>query len=248
MENSFAEKLAAARSRVARLRSEVFVDYTPRVCGIDLEPLSLKSYSRLLAFESPFLWGGPIALEDIAVFVWVHRPEFGQHAVVARRRIFRRVAASIEPRFPRCNAVGHLLLGLLQAQLPRSRNWSLRRLAAKALQSWLRPPLSVGYDSAVSEIRRLVAEALLDFPKSLDAENEDAGRQLPAQGPSVAMQAHFINTLVRDLGLRPIEIETMPLRRAIQHYRDCLVSKGVKGLALLHPEEAQVWREELIAA
>jgi hypothetical protein len=241
----FADKLAAARASVAKMRSEAFVDYQPCVCGLYLEPVSLRTYSRLLAFDSPFLWGGPVRAEDIAVFVWVHRPEFGQHAAKNRQNVFMAVMRALKPRFPAINEFLHLMLVLLKLTAKGSR-WGWRGITARIISKLVTDSEATRCQEAVATIRRLISEALIDFPKASEGDDEEAGQSnVTAQGPSVAMQAQFVDTLARDLHFSPEEVETMPLRRAVQHYRYCLVASGAKGLALLHPEEAKVWREVL---
>lgn len=240
----FSDKLAAARAKVAKMRSEAFVDYQPCICGLYLEPVSLRTYSRLLAFDSPFLWGGPVMMEDIAIFIWVHHRDFGQHATAKRKRVFNAVGSALTPRFPAINEFLHLMLTLFRFT-DKGGRWSWRRAVAWILSKLVTDSEQTRSHDAVVTIHRLIAEALLDFPKSDNGEDEDGKATVDAQGPSVAMQAQFVDTLVRDLHFTPEEVETMPLRKAVQHYRYCLVASGAKGLALLHPEEAKVWRDAL---
>lgn len=231
--------------RIARFRSEAFVDYTPRLCGLDIEPITLRSYSRLIAFDSPFVCGGPVGAEDIAIFIWIHRPEFAQRAPAERRRIFCAVLSALHPVFPRLNELGHVVRAVLKPSLRACHRLAPRRALVALLDRWLVPSHSTRFSEAVIEIRRLVAESLADFPSERRGGASEDEDKITAQGPTVALQAHFMHTLASGLNLSIADVETMPLRRAVQLYRDCIVTAGAKGIALMHPEEARVWQEEL---
>jgi hypothetical protein len=227
----FAERLNAARLRANVRRCEAFIDYAPQVCGITLRPVTLDSYNRLIAFESPFIHGEAIDLAAVLVFIWVHHPEFGQHATAARLRVYRQAYRALHPRCPHLNA-----LLQLACQFPRLR-WLAR---------YCRPDASARFTTAVAEIRRLLAEALEDFPKDNSSTEDEEGRpKIAANGPSVALMAQIVHVFAREYRLSPAETSALPLRRVVQLFRECVVASGAKGIGLMHPEEARVWREYL---
>jgi len=231
MSYDLAQRLIEVRARAARLRSEAFIDYEPMVCGVRLRPVTLATYNRLLAFESPFVTGGPVDLEALAVFVWLHHPDFSQHGTRARRRVLRRVHRALFPRWPRLNA---LLLAV--STLPRFR--------------WLRPLTSATeqqrHTEAAGEIRRLLDEALHDYPSPGSSEEDAEKVKRQSDAPPIAFQASILNTFRRALDIPYAETEALPLKRLIQLYREVIyTSTGGKGLSLMRREEAAIWSEHL---
>lgn len=208
------------------------MDYVPRVCGVDLQPITLETYSRLVAFESPFVCGGPIDIEAVVVFVWVHHRDFSQWAVRERREVVRQVWRALHPRYPNLNR----FLAFV-SQLPHWR-W-LRRFVV--------PAHGARYGEAVTEIRRLVAEALADLPRGEGpGEDDDGNPKVESEGPKSVFQAQVINSFARVLRMTPHETATMPLRRAAQLFRELIIAEGGgKGLSMMHPDEAKVWRDYL---
>lgn len=221
---SIGQRIAEHRAEIARLRSEAFVDYAPEVAGVVLRPLTLSTYNRLAAFQSPFVVGGPVDFQALFVFVWVHHPEFGQFASTAKRRALRTVWRALNPRFPNLNLAVRFV-----SQFPGWR-WA-RRFA--------RPTEEERMADAISEARRIVAEALHDFPLGSDDEAD--------RGPSpVTLQAQLLNTFRRDLGMSYTETEALPLKKLVQLLRESVHQKtGGKGLSLITREEAALIREHL---
>lgn len=218
------QRMEDVRSRSARLRTEAFVDYAPRLCGFALQPITFLSYQRLVAFNNAFVTGAPVDLRSIFQFVWVHHPAFSQHADRARRRVFRRVWRSLHPRLPTLNAALLALRGL-----PRLR-W-LSRL--------VRPTAAECQAAAIAEIRRLVHEALHDFP----APGDDA-RPSPYAG-----YPHYVSLLERAHPMSFAEarvlVDHAPLKQLVQWVREAIdrLSRGKD--KLLTAEEARVWADWL---
>lgn len=228
MAYDLADKLQSVQRRSAQLRCEAFVDYAPTVCGVRLRPITLASYNHLIAFESPFVVGGPADIEAVITFVWVHHPRFGQEAHRARRRVMRRTWRALHPRFPRLNA-----LLLFASTLNRFR-W-LRRFTV--------PTAGARLAEATAEIRRLVHEAIHDLPLASD---DDETSKRRSEMPRVAMQAQLLNTFRRALDLPYEQAESMPLKRLVQLLREQIAhATGGKGLSLMSREEAAIWREHL---
>jgi hypothetical protein len=162
-----------------------------------------------------------VRFEDVFVFVWCHRPEFSQDATKSRRRVLRACWRHINPRFP---ALNELLL--VVTSLPRWR-W---------LRSLARPNAAQRMGEAVAEIRRIVSEATHDFPRGSD----------DAPAAQVAMQAQILNLMRRSLALSFAEVESMPLKRLVQHLRETIgATTGGKGMSLMHPDESAIWRQHL---
>lgn len=221
---SIGQQISEHRAEVARLRCEAFVDYTPEVADIRLRPITLASYNRLVAFQSPFVLGGPIDFEAVFVFVWVHHPEFGEFAVKAKRRALRRLFRAMHPRLPNLNMFARFV-----GQFP-GWHWIYRMSV---------PTAEERFADAVTEIRRLVSEAMDDFPLGSD---DDQNRQ-----PSpVSLQAQLLNTFRRELSLSYAETESLPLKRLVQLLRESVYHKtGGKGLSLITRTEAALVREHL---
>lgn len=77
-------ELAAHRDRIARHRGRAFIRYTPVVAGLRLRRVSLRTLDRLREFGCDLARGD---FEDLAIFVWVHSPHFGQFAAWRRRLV-----------------------------------------------------------------------------------------------------------------------------------------------------------------
>lgn len=221
---SIGQKITEHRAEIARLRCEAFVDYTPEVAGIRLRPVTLASYNRLLAFQSPFVLGGSVDFTAVFVFAWVHHPEFGEFAVKAKRRALRRLWRALHPRWPHLN-----LFARFVGQFPGWR-WVYRMSV---------PTAEERFAEAVAEIRRLLEEAMHDFPLSSD----DEDKRQPAP---VSLQAQLLNTFRRELSLTYAETESLPLKRLVQLLRESVYHKtGGKGLSLITRTEAALIREHL---
>lgn len=241
------------RARGARLRCEAFVDYSPVVCGLALNPVTLTSYNRLLAFDNAFAVGTPVTLEAVLGWVWVHHPEFGQRAAKAKRRVFGEVWRALNPRCPNFNAFIHLV-----STLPRFR-WMARFRVTTADER---------FGETVAHIRHLMDEALYGFPKGGDNEEErriedeereherlekekETGTSIPREsqtfkpGVSVAFQAQILNTFRRDYGMSYAETEALPLKKLSQLWREHLwtTSPDKTGLKLMDREEAELWAQ-----
>jgi hypothetical protein len=215
-------RLKRAQQRAAQARCEAFVHYSPVVAGLALNPITLGSYNALHAMRSAFVTGEPIRFDDVANFVWLHHPEFGQFNREAKRRVTNAVRNALSPSFPALNATVRVLM-----QFPRFR--FLRAIA--------RPTAEQLETEAIKEICRLVQEARRDFPKQ-DA--EERGEPTP-----YATNAHFLNLFRREFGMTFAETSALPLKQLAQHYREA-VHVASKGKAiLLTEEEAAIWREHL---
>jgi hypothetical protein len=217
-------KLRETRARVAQRRVEAFVDYSPMVCGMRLQPVTLASYSRLIAFCSPFVCGLPIDFRAVFEFCWLHSPDFSAENAKGRRACLRRVYRYIHPRFGMLNAFCRLLA------VSRRLRW---------LRHFTRPTPIERLAEAVEQIRHLLDEATHDLPRG----GEDD------QPAPVAFHAQILNTFRRTLALPYAEAEAMPMKRLVQLFRESMhASSGGKGLTLIHREEAQIWREHLARA
>lgn len=229
-------QLRHVRQQVGHLRAQAFVDYEPEVAGIRLASLTVGRYHRLVACQSPFVCGGPVEFADVFGAVWLLHPEFSQHATAARRRVFRTLYRALHPRCPSLN----LFLRYV-SQFPGWR-W---------LRRWTRRTQQERTAAAVAELRRIVEEALHDFPVGTSEEEGAADgkpkpRTVSAESPKVALAAQISGCLARHLHCSLAEIDAMPMKRAVQHMREVIVSHGGgKGLALLHPAEAALWRRHL---
>ena len=215
-----AEKLERTQAEIRQARSAAFVDYRPTVLGVELNPITVGSYNRLIAFESPFVMGGAVDFAAVFGFVWLHHPAFRQGAETQRKRLLRACWRAVNPRFENLNIFIHIA-----SQFPGFR-WMAR---------FRRQTAAARLADAVAEIRRLVDEALNDFPKG----DEDA----PAA--PVAMHAQLLNTFRRTLSLTYAETEAMPLKRAVQLLRETMHAAGSKGIGMMHPREAAIWREHM---
>jgi len=221
------------RESAQRKRAAAFVDYRPIVCGVALEPLTLPRYTTLLAWKNPFIVGGAVDFTALVQFVWLHHPAFaqpvGEQGRVVRReltRLTRRIHARITPRFPLLNQIFRFL-----APLPRFR----------FLSRFCRPTFAENFSAAVSEGRRIVDEAMWDFP----AGGDDA-EPLP-----FAQKPQLVSLFTRGHNLSFAEaaalVDTLPLKQLVEYLREILhrLSRGRE--KLLTAEEARIWADYLEA-
>lgn len=220
----FRARLAAVQAESRRLRLEAFVPYAPLLCGLRLRPITFPSYLTLLAWRNAFVTGGPVELKDIVQFVWCHHPAFDQFAPAARRAVARRVDRCLRPRFPTLNQLVHFF-----SPLPRFR-WLAR---------FRRPTEADRTAAVVAEIRRLVREALHDFPAAGGEEDE-------APMP-FALQPQLVSLLMRGHALPFAEavrqVTQLPLKELLQYIREILHRLSHGKDKLLTPEEARVWAD-----
>lgn len=216
----YQDRLAQAQDGARRLRCEAFVDYSPVVAGQRLRQITLPSYNQLCAFECSFVRPGEITFRDIVCFIWVHHPEFHQFNEAGKRRITHEVWRALNPRY-----AGVQSLIRLMCPFPRFR-W---------LKRWIRSDAGELQIEAIAEIRRLVHEALHDFPR------DDPG----AEGEPLpfSFQAQVLNLMRRSLGLSFAETCALPLKALAQHLREILHVESKGKVAMLSPEEARVWSE-----
>lgn len=228
------DRLAAAQAQARRLRCEAFVRYTPIIAGQRLHPLTLERYNHLLAFENPYVTGGPATLEDLCAFVWIMHPDFGQFAHRARRRVLRATLRALQPRTPRLTALARLWLPVLHRRpglFARLLRAALRPLAA-------RPTAAELLATASETAAHLITTALQDFP----TDSAPDGQPLP-----YALQAQILNLMRRELGLPFAETRHLPLAELAQHLREIL-HRATEGKApLMTPAESAVWRDYLAA-
>lgn len=216
--------LEAAQARAALRRAQALVDYAPTLCGLRLRPVSLDSHNALLAFENGFVTGAGITLVDVVNFVWLHHPEFGQFNRAAKRRVTLAVARWHYRGFHRTNDF-------------------LRSCACFPGLRWLshrwvtRSTVATRITETITEIRRLLTEALVDFPKG-----DDEGEPLPFSHP-----VYILNTLRRRLDIPHAETRALPLKFVAQILRECVHHASDGKALLLTAEEAAIWADDLAA-
>jgi len=69
-------KLAEAAREERDIRAEAWLDLPKTICGIEVEPLTLKRYTLLVAAESPFVTSGKLSAGAITQFLWFVSKEF----------------------------------------------------------------------------------------------------------------------------------------------------------------------------
>lgn len=217
---NLSDRLHELKTEQAIARDEAMVDYTPVVCGLHLLPVSLMSLSRLRAFRNAFVMNAPATFEDVANFCWIHDQRFGQFNRSGRRAVYRACWRALHPRFETLNTVAHVFA------LSRRFRW---------LRPFLVPPHRVRFQDAVTEIRRLLAEALADYPVA-----GDKGEPIP-----YSYEAYILNTFRRELHMSFDEVRAMPVRRMTQHLRELIHHANPKSLSLMTAAEAEIWREHL---
>ncbi len=202
---AFRARLAAAQAAARSLRLAAFVDYEPLVCGLRLRPVTLRTYTLLLAWRNAFVVGGPVTIKDIVQFVWAHHPRFSQFAERDRARVQRQ-----------CFRALHL-------------GWFRRRYSPAA------------FTAAIAEIRRIVHEALADFPAGSD-DAEPLPHALAPQLVSLLLRGH---PGALDFTAACHLVNTLPLARLMQFIREILHRLSQGKDALLTPDEARVWHDYL---
>lgn len=68
--------IRAAIEEEAALREPAFLGAPFLVCGLPLEPLTLRRYLLLIASKSPFVTGGPLTPAEAARFLWCVSPNY----------------------------------------------------------------------------------------------------------------------------------------------------------------------------
>ena len=235
----FRSRLAAVQAEGQRLRIAAFVPYTPTVCGFALRPLTLTTYTHLQGWGNAFVCGGPITFKDVAQFIWVHHPAFGQHAHRARRRIFRQTLARLTPHCPMINGLLHTFAPLLSGAARRSPWYSPLPIVAALCRGLRQRTSAERFEAAVAEIREQVRQATHDFP----AGGED-DKPLPH-----ALFPQFVSLLVRGYDLdfttaRQLTAD-LPLRQLMQFIREIIHRLSQGKDKLLTPQEAAVWADYL---
>lgn len=127
------------RASASRRRAEAFCDAPEYVLGQPVCPLTPATFSKLLAMASPFVSGGVPSGEDVAVYLWLHSPEYSHCGVVgwqARKR--------------------HALRSFSRELHQPWRRW----VGLKPSRERIGAVIAI----ATAEIRRLVDEAFADAP------------------------------------------------------------------------------------
>jgi len=98
----FREELEAAYAREREVRDYAMLGLPHEVCGIQINPLTLRSYMLLSFLGNPVIVGGQIELSDAAQFLWILSVNYLQpvggfvqrfKSYYRRKRLVRRVAA-----------------------------------------------------------------------------------------------------------------------------------------------------------
>ena len=221
------QEMRLVRAASAQLRREAFVPYRATVCGILLEPITLRTHALLVALGNGFVSAGGGTIEDIANFIWIHQPDFGQLNRRGRRRVYRRVSRHF---FPGLHRLNDLLRGL-RPMLPL---WSRRAITVAT-----RDTVDERFKAAISEIYRLLREAVEDMPIG---ERVDPEKTEP---PLFAWQARIYNSLRRTLNMPYGEAESMPLKQLAQLVRETIDHRS-EGTAMQSPSrEAELIAEDL---
>lgn len=221
---AFRRRLEAVQAEQHAARVAAFVDYTPVVCGFRLEPLTLRTYTLLLSWGNPFVCGGPVEFAHLVQFIWVHQPDFSQFNQAGRRRVVRLLDRALSPRFPTLNRVCFFLRAM-----PGWR-WCRHLVRADATER---------RTEAVEECRRLVREALRDFPSPGD----DAPPAICALMPQLV--ALFVRSYGVDFFQAVSLVQQLPLRQLVQYLRESQHRLSLGREKLLTAEEAKVWSDYL---
>ncbi len=64
--------LTEYRAATAKRRAEAFCDVQEYVLGSRVKPLTAASFSMLYASHSAFVMGGPVRVEDVLNYLWLH--------------------------------------------------------------------------------------------------------------------------------------------------------------------------------
>lgn len=132
-------ELFAVRARANIRRAVAFTDLPLKILGVRLRPVTVRSWSMLVAMDSPFARGGRVEGWQVLDFLWIHSPYYRPTSAWAWRLV---KAWALAPAVARLARPGHRLLGL-----GRDRDWTLAALAL-----------------AQVEIQDLVADAFADAP------------------------------------------------------------------------------------
>ena len=76
MNNEFPDKLQKQIDKANHWSNEAWVDLEEDCYGIKINNMNLKHLMILDGVETPFLRGGNITDEDIAIFLWIVSKEF----------------------------------------------------------------------------------------------------------------------------------------------------------------------------
>ncbi len=227
--------LAAHRARQAAHRTAAFIRFVPTVATVRLRPVSLRTRDRLAAFGVDL---GRGAFEDLAGFVWLHHPAFGQFAWCRRLMIIAGLRWRLTPACPRLGVFLLFAGKLLSAGAPW-RRWAFAPVRwAAQLVTFGRPcSATERLAAAVAEARQLYAHAHFDWPAGDDGDD--------ARDPSCSVAASVLHVLKgRHPGLTADEILDWPLVELVQWWRALLIERNPR-ITLLDLEEARLLAVEL---
>lgn len=226
------------RARVAAHRASAFIRYVPVVAGIRLRPVSLLTRERVIAFGVDLGRGN---FEDLADFVWLHHPAFGQFAWFRRFLVVASLRWRLTPAWPRFGT----FLVFAGKLLSWGATWRRAVFFPVRLAAWLvtfgrpcssRERLAV----AMAEARALWGRANFDWPMG-----DDSGA---APDPLCSFAAAILHAVKgRHPALSSAEILAWPLVELVQWWRALLAEKDPRA-ALLNYEEARLLALELDAA
>lgn len=232
--------LAAHRAAIAAHRATAFIRYEPVIAGFRLRPVSLRSMDRMAAFGCDLARG---SFEDLAIFIWVHHPAFGQFAGCRRRLVIARLRSRLTPRYPHLAGffafAGKLFTacGGVRASL-----FGRPALALAWLLTLGRPVTSEArLAAALVEARELMRIARTDWPA---ADDSGAAAPLPC-----AFAAYVLN-LVKGShpGLTADEILDWPLVELVQWLRAIIAEANPRAQQLDATEAALIAAELAPAA
>lgn len=132
-------ELFAIRARANIRRAAAFTDLPLRILGVPVRPITARTWSMLVAIDSPFARGGQVEGWHVLDFLWIHS-RFYRSTAAPGWRLAK--AWALRPALWRLGRPWHRALGL-----GRDRDWTLAALAL-----------------ATAEIRDLVAETFADAP------------------------------------------------------------------------------------
>lgn len=87
--------LLAYREEVALRRAVAFCDAPDLVCGVEVQPLTPRTWSMLHAVRSRFLYGGQPVDEDVKLYLWFHSPLWCHDRTPGMLRRYRRALAPL---------------------------------------------------------------------------------------------------------------------------------------------------------
>ncbi len=236
---TFQKRLGDVQADLRTRRAAAFVDYAPEICGLKLRPVTLKTYTQLVAFGNGFVTGTHAGFKDIFQFCWIHHPEFGQFADEARLRVLAQVHAGLTPRRPQLNAVLAVVHPILMAAIARGQ-WAKLLIPFAWGCKKLREPSSAELTAtAVVEIRRVLTEALQDFP----IPGDDATPLPYSQKPLLV--ALITRAYPIDFATASQLVDEMPLKQLVEYLREMLHRLSNGKDKLLTREEAAVWSDYL---